>query len=180
MVRTSPHQQAQRPLAHRQTHPQRTSDLVRVHQATDSSTRSRAADLRPRLMPFKGIRLPAHQGRNLSTKRSQPHRHRNHHLAARLRVLRRVGLRPPREGRRSKVGGQHQSASRECEPTGTSALPGGHDRSIMVRTFLPPSAGQTSSITPPIPTHSGPLTSSGASRPRTAAREAVLRTSDLA
>ena len=29
-------------------------------------------------------------------------------------------------------------------------------------------------------THSGPLTSSGASRPRTAAREAVLRTSDLA
>ena len=74
-------------------HPQRTSDLVRGRQATDSSTRSRAANLRPRLMPSRGIRLPAHQGRNPSNKRSQQHRHRNHHLAARLRVLRRVGLR---------------------------------------------------------------------------------------
>src|SRR5690606_37157985 len=31
-----------------------------------------------------------------------------------------------------------------CEPTGTAALPGGHDQSIMVRTFLPPTAGRAS------------------------------------
>ena len=40
-------------------HPQRTSDLARGIQAPCSSTRSRAADLRPRVMPFRGIRLPA-------------------------------------------------------------------------------------------------------------------------
>ena len=108
--------------------------------------------------------------------------------AARVAVLRTPdlawALRPQASGRQAGTPApnvlNHIATNPKCEPTGTSALPGGHDRSIMVRTFLPPSAGQTSASSSPNPTHSRPLTSSGASRPRTAARVAVLRTSDLA
>ena len=56
-------------------HPQRTSDLARGPQAPCSSTRSRAAALRPRVMPpgASGFRP---SGRNPRTKRPQPHCHR--------------------------------------------------------------------------------------------------------
>ena len=66
------------------------------------------------------------------------------------------------------------SASELCcnfhEKTSRNPLP--------TRTHLRSSAGSTSSSRLAIPTYSGPLTSPGASRPRAAARERVLRTSD--
>ena len=129
-------------------HPQRTSDLVRGHQATDSSTRSRAADLRPRLMPSRGIRLPA----------ARPE--------------------PP-----------HQTSSTTLPPPATNSECGrtGRPRSqdpITGSSPQPPTSAHPQAQRPLAHshcfTHSGPLTSSGASRPRTAARVAVLRTSDLA
>src|SRR5690606_24835891 len=85
-------------------HPQRTSDLVRGPQAPDSSTRSRAADLRPRLMPSRGIRLPAgargpDRQRQLPSTPPPP----DHNPAAQIRVPRITwGRRRPR-GPHSKV-----------------------------------------------------------------------------
>jgi hypothetical protein len=95
---SSPHQEAQRPLS------LCLCFIHRGHQAPDGSTRSRAANLRPRLMTT-GIRLPA----------ARPE--------------------PPHERSSTPLLPVPHS---KCEPTGTSALPGGHDRCITVRTFHPP------------------------------------------
>jgi len=155
-------------------HPQRTSDLARGPQAPCSSTRSRAAALRPRVMPpgASGFRPP---GRNPRTKRPQPHRHRNPHLAARLRVPRRVG---PRPRARSEVSPRalRASVSRRGRRRSQGAMtdPSWFDEPPPNQQAQRPLAHRQSF------THSGPLTSHGAFRPRAAAREAVLRTSDLA
>ena len=130
----------------------------------------------PDALGASGFRPP---GRNPGTKRSQPHRHRNHHPAARLRVLRRVGPMPcakagvqwsegstralrarvSRRGRRRSQGAMTDTSWFEPSPHQQAKRPQAHRQSS---------------------THSGPPTSHGASRPRAAARLGVLRTSDLA
>ena len=100
-------------------------------------------------------------------------------LICRLNVLKPNAIPPPTANPRTKrpqpLCRQSSISQLDCAcratlgaPTSPSAL------------TSPPPARTTSSTPPPNPTPTGPPTSSGATWPRTAAREAVLRTSDLA
>jgi hypothetical protein len=155
-------------------HPKRTSDLVRSRQATDSSTRSRAADLRPRAGPKR----PRAAAREVVL-RSVSRRGRRRSQGAMTDLSWFEPFSPHQQAKcplALRVPHNHPSPARESSLLYLLATRPGRSGDHT----LPPSAGSTSSATPPIPTQSGPPTSHGAPGLRAAARHRVLRTSDLA